>query len=460
MDAVGRYQPHSIEAEQQLLGAILLDGDRLDAIGDILTEVDFFDPVHRDLFADMRRRHKVGDLISPVSMSNFADTHQGIQELGGRRYLVTLAGASISSSHVRHYAELIAEASAKRSIIKAIAEAERDLRDDAQLSGDVASRLEGFLAARAATTKNSTVSMMRAATDALQIAADAYHGEDVPGVSPGIPALERIMPTMKPGDLILLGGRPSMGKSALALNIALNVARAGGGVAISTLEMQPEAMAMRAFSEASSSRGEGVNYSRMSAPGLTERQMRAVAEAARDVSELPIHFMPTTFRDSGAIFSGSKRIATLLGEQVGLKLVVVDYLQLLNGEGRDRFQKIAEISIALKSLAMQLKVPVLALSQLSRQVESREDKRPMLSDLRESGQLEQDADSVLFCYRHEYYLEREQPDISNSEKHEAWSSAMERCRNKMEIIVAKQRMGAIGTADVRCNLALNRIWCE
>lgn len=460
MSAAQDAGPHNIEAEQQLLGSILLDADRLDVIGDVLSDADFYDPVHAELFKEIARKHQAGEHVSPVSMRVFADGHEGLLELGGARYLVRLAGASLASSQVRHFAQLIAEYSAKRDLVRALETAKTELKDEGAYSGDVAARLEGLLAARTATSKNSTVSMMGATTTAMQIAVDAFNGLDTPGVPPGIDTLDRIMPKMRPGELILLGGRPSMGKSALALSIALNVARAGGGVAVSTLEMQPEAMAMRAISEATARGRDAVNYSRMNTPGLTERQMMSLRTAAEDVATLPIHFMPPTFRDSGAVLSGAKRAAALMGETCGLKLIVVDYLQLLNGKGRDRFEKIAEISIALKALAMQLQVPVLALSQLSRQVESRDDKRPMLSDLRESGQLEQDADSVMFCYRHEYYLEREEPNIGAAEKHVAWTEAMERCRNKMEIIVAKQRMGPIGTADVKFNPALNLVWCD
>lgn len=452
--------PYSVEAEQQLLGSLLLDSERLDIVGDAMLPDDFYDQVHKAIFKEIRRRHGDGELVSPVAMRSFAENHPGLIELGGFRYLVRLAGASIASAQIRQYAEMIAEYRAKRDILKAIETAQKELADDTTYSGDVAGRLEGMLAARTATSKNGTVSMMKAATDAMQSAYDAYQGIETPGVNTGIHRIDQVLTKMRPGDLVLLGGRPSMGKSALALSIALNVARGGGGVVISTLEMQPEAMAQRAISEATSQGSAAVNYSRMTTPGLTEAQMRSLTMAAEDVAKLPIQFLPTTYRELGSITAGAKRAKALLGDTVGLKLIVVDYLQLLNGTGTNRFEKIAEISIALKALAMQLQVPVLALSQLSRAVEQREDKRPMLSDLRESGQLEQDADAVLFCYRHEYYLEREQPDVSDFEKHVAWSDAMERTRNKMEVIIAKQRMGPIDTAHVKFNPALNLVWCD
>lgn len=184
--------------------------------------------------------------------------------------------------------------------------------------------------------------------------------------------------------------------------------------------------------------------------------MRTVIEEAQFVANLPITFLPRHFSDVGALVSGSRQLARA-GK---LDLLIVDYAQLLRAEGRGRYEQITNISIALKALSITLDIPVIALSQLSRDLERRDDKRPMLSDLRESGQLEQDADNVLFCYREEYYLERKQPDVGDLEEISLWQAAMERNRGLLEIIVAKQRMGEIGTAHCRCALAMNRVWSD
>jgi len=230
-------------------------------------------------------------------------------------------------------------------------------------------------------------------------------------------------------------------------------------VVICSLEMNPEAMALRAISEASASSRASVAYSDIRQGNMSESQAKAAVEAAQRVSDLPITFLSREFSDIGSLMSGAKRAKKQLRDN--MKLLVIDYAQLLRAPGNSRYEQITNISIALKSLAGQLGVPVLALSQLSRQLESREDKRPMMSDLRESGQLEQDADAVLFCYREEYYLEREEPDASEDiESHADWQAAMTAQRNRLDIIVAKQRQGAIGTAHVRCNPALNLIWEE
>ena len=189
---------------------------------------------------------------------------------------------------------------------------------------------------------------------------------------------------------------------------------------------------------------------------MNETDARNMVEAGQEIGALPIVFLPRTYSDLGAMFSGAKQAHRMM--QGGMKLLIVDYAQLLRSTAKSRYEQITEISIALKSLAGQLNIPVLALSQLSRAIESRDDKRPMMSDLRESGQLEQDADTVLFCYRDEYYLERERPDENDTEAFSAWQMALNNVKGELEVIVAKQRQGEIGTAKMRFNPATNMIW--
>lgn len=286
----------------------------------------------------------------------------------------------------------------------------------------------------------------------------AYRGDETDALMTGIGALDHLTGGFGPGELIILGGRPSMGKTALALSIALNVARAGHGVAIASLEMTPKAMALRALSEATAQAGHASSYKQMRRGDMAESQVETLRRIAPEVAALPISFLERKFADLDALIAGCRQIKRAMGD--GLKLLIVDYLQLIEARGENRTQEISRISRALKALAGTLDVPIIALSQLSRQVESREDKRPMLSDLRESGQIEQDADAVLFCYRDEYYLERRKPDESDIDKLDKWRAAMEVTRNRLEIIVAKHRQGEIGTAHVRCNVALNLIWSD
>lgn len=448
-----------VEAEQQLLGALLVDASRLDILGGLARTDLFADPVHRDLFDAIRRRHDRDELVTIQSMYLWAEGHPGMSELGGPRYLARLVGASITGSQVQHYARILDEVRAKRAIAAAVDAASRDLRDDASRASEISARLEAALVGDAIRADDGPVSMLSAATEALSHADDAYNGRATPALPTGVQRLDQMINGLYPGDLVLLGGRPSQGKTGIALSLALNVARAGQGVCFASLEMTPDALAFRALGEATTYHGNAVPYTDIRRGQINASQFGTLAETARSVAELPFHILPPTYRDIGAIYAGCKRVRAQLGPDTPLRLIVVDYLQLVRSPGRkSRFEEITDISIALKGLAGQMGCPVLALSQLSRQVEGRDDKRPVMSDLRESGQLEQDADTIMFCYRDSYYAEREEPQPDKLEAHAAWQNRMERARNRLEIIVAKQRQGPIGTAHVGFNPALNKLW--
>ena len=258
-----------------------------------------------------------------------------------------------------------------------------------------------------------------------------------------------------PSRLYVTDGYTATHNTALALSIALNVARNGNHVAIASLEMTPDAMAMRALSEQTARQGKAVEYSSMRRGNMAEFHLASLKQAAPMVADLPISFLPRQYNDIGALSAGVKQLA----RRGDLRLIVVDYLQLMRSNIRGNTnEQVSDLSKSLKALAMQLELPILALSQLSRAVESREDKRPVLSDLRDSGSIEQDADTVMFCYRDEYYISREEPDGKNADIRQAWEKAMQKARNRLDIIVPKQRAGEIGTARVRCNPGLNLIW--
>lgn len=451
--------PHSIEAEQQVLGAILL--------GQPTTEVEavggadiFYDPVHAAIYKLCKRLERDGREVTPVTVSASlsADLEQSLSSLGGKRYLARMAGAAISPGLVGEYAGVIAEAKAKRQIQEAMKGAQ-DLLSAGELSAsDVAAQLEsGLQAIGAAKSRITPVSMMRAVTDALEDVQAAYDGAERNVVSSGIIALDRMVPGFGPGQMWLVGGRPSMGKTAVALSMGLAAARAGHPVVIASLEMTPQSMALRALSEATSRQGRATPYTDLYSGAFDEHQHQSLIRAAKEIAELPITFLPREYQDTDLLQVGVKQ--TLKGKMGGkLPLIIVDYAQLLKSKANTRYEQITDVSLALKGMAMSLECPVIALSQLSRSLESRDDKRPMLSDLRESGQLEQDADGVMFCYRDEYYLEREEPEKDDLEAYADWMAALDAKRNHLEIIVAKQRQGPIGTAHVRFNPALNLIW--
>ena len=462
MNEIHRLQPPpesplaaSIEAEQQVLGLMLLDNE---AIAPAITKggADLFcDPVHVDIFEQIRQRHSRNMLASPVTIADAMRAHEGLIDLGGGAYLARLAAAAVPSVALNGYLGLLADWRRKRDILAAIGKAHREISHEDLPADDIAARLEAALVASEPSGRDGPVSMLAAVTGAMTQIKQAYEGDEGKAVKTGINALDKIIGAMFPGDLVYLGGRPSMGKTALALSIALNVARNGNHVAIASLEMTPDAMAMRALSEQTARQGRAVEYSAMRRGDMGEVHVKSLHRAAPIVGNLPVSFLPRQYNDIGALSAGVKQLA----RRGDLSLIIVDYLQLMRSTVRGNTnEQVSDLSKSLKALAMQLEVPVLALSQLSRAVEQREDKRPVLSDLRDSGSIEQDADTVMFCYRDEYYLEREEPDADNLDAWEAWSAAMRKTRNRLDIIVPKQRAGEIGTARVRCNPGLNLVW--
>lgn len=451
---------HNVEAEQQVLGALIMADKFVPIVmrrgGASLFAID----VHAEIYRAIEARYQAGELVSPITIKAMFEGNESLEPVGGPAYLVRLAGCAIyiTASPLISMADMLVEYARKRSIQAALSEAQADLARGDRLATDIANRLEGALVARSmVVASDRPMSMLAAINEAVALANEAYRGETCAAVSFGIPPLDAIVPGLHPGELTLLGGRPAMGKSAVALTMALNAARTGHGVAIASLEMTPAAMAQRALSEATANAGRAVPYQAMRRGDMSEDEMRAVVECAQDVAQLPITFLSRSYSDVDALVGGVRQIVRTTDN---LRLLIVDYAQLLKAKGRDRYQQVTEISLALKGMAMSLNIPVLALSQLSRSIESREDKRPVLSDLRESGQLEQDADNVLFCYRPEYYLQQEQPDPSDLDDMADWQLTMDKARGVLEIIVSKQRMGSTGTARCMCALSTNSVWGE
>jgi replicative DNA helicase len=445
------------EAEQAVLGLLLLNGALCGRAIRAGGEGLFFDPIHAEIFRVIADKDRAGDLVSPVTVSATMGDHDGLSQLGGGAYIARLAGASPAPSSLKGYIELLADLSHKRRIGDLLADAQAAIARGEDAASHIAARLEAGLIAQAPPESAGPVSMLRAVTGAVEQVRAAYEGDGDAVVRSGIAALDQIVSGFYPGELILVGGRPSMGKTGVALSLALNAAREGHGVCIASLEMNPEALALRALSEQTAQQADAVSYANMRRGAINEAQVASIQAAAKAIADLPITFLPRQFADIGALMAGAKQVQRAMDEN--LRLMIVDYAQLLTAKGETRYEQITRISNALKHLAGQLNVPVIALSQLSRAVENREDKRPIMSDLRESGQLEQDADTVLFCYRDEYYVERSKPsDHEAVDKHELWNAAMKKARNRLEIIVAKQRQGSIGTAHVFFNPAINRIW--
>ncbi|WP_417253698.1 replicative DNA helicase [Celeribacter sp.] len=454
--------PHNIEAEQQLLGALLTNNDVFDKIASIIAPEHFYDPVHKDIFEKAAERISKNMLASPVTLKAYMEDHEGLRELGGPSYLAKLAASAISTYAVRDYAQLIYDLFLRRQLIElgneiaGSAASGSDIRDPSEQIVAAEQRLYNL--AEQGKGESGFTSFLSAVTKAVLNANAAYErGGGMAGIETKLIDLDKKMGGLHPSDLIILAGRPSMGKTSLATNIAFNIAKAykkgqlpdgrqgaveGGVVGFYSLEMSAEQLAARILAEASE-----ISSHKIRQGDMTEEEFRRFVDAAKTLESCPLYIDDTPSIPISQLAARARR----LQRTHGLDLLIVDYLQLVRGTSRtegNRVQEIGEISMGLKAIAKELNIPVIALSQLSRTVESRDDKRPQLSDLRESGSIEQDADVVMFVYRGEYYKEREKPDDDNLEAMEKWMADMERLHAKAEVILGKQRHGPIGTIEL------------
>lgn len=460
-EAAADTMPHSIEAEQQLLGAILTNNDIFDRIASIIGPQHFYDPVHARIFDVAATRIAKNALASPVTLKNFLDDDEGLKELGGPAYLVRLAGSAISAFAAKDYAQMIYDLAIRRKLIE-VGETISAKAQKVEVSSEPSAQIveaeqELYALAEQGTSESGFQSFLRAVTDAVNVANAAYQREGgMSGVSTGLIDMDKKLGGLHKSDLLILAGRPSMGKTSLATNIAFNVAKAykkgllpdgsegavdGGVVGFYSLEMSAEQLAARILSEASEVPSEQIRRGDM-----TEGEFRRFVDAAKSLEACPLFIDDTPALPISQLAARARR----LKRTHGLDVLMVDYLQLVRGTGRseNRVNEISEITMGLKAIAKELDIPVIALSQLSRQVENREDKRPQLSDLRESGSIEQDADVVMFVFREEYYVEREKPGDHEMEKMAEWQERMERLHGKAEVVIGKQRHGPIGTVEL------------
>jgi replicative DNA helicase len=453
--------PHSIEAEQQLLGAILTNNDVYDRIAQIIGPQHFHEPVHSRIFEIAAARIAKNALASPVTLKAFLEDDEGLKELGGAAYLARLAGAAISSFAARDYAQMLYDLHIRRELIllgrDISAKATRADVSEGPKEQIVEAETKLYALAEQGRSESGFQSFLTAVTDAVRVANAAYMRDGgLAGISTGLVDLDRKLGGLHPSDLLILAGRPSMGKTSLATNIAFNIAKAyrrgirpdgsegavnGGVVGFFSLEMSAEQLAARILSEASEVPSELIRRGDM-----TEEEFRRFVDAAKTLEACPLFIDDTAALPISQLAARARR----LKRTHGLDALFVDYLQLVRpATAKDsRVNEVSEITQGLKAIAKELDIPVVALSQLSRQVESREDKRPQLSDLRESGSIEQDADVVMFVFREEYYKEREKPSDHELDKMAAWQEEMERLHGKAEVIIGKQRHGPIGTVDL------------
>ena len=460
-DEASERIPHNIEAEQQLLGAILTNNDVYDRISALVKAEHFFEPLHGRIFEVAAARIQKNALASPVTLKAFLEDDEGLKALGGAAYLARLAGAAISAYVARDYAQMIHDLAVRRELMALgrdiTARAARMEVDSEPQDQIVEAEQRLYQLGEKGHASRGFQSFLKAVTDAVSVAAAAYQRDGgLAGLSTGLIDLDRKLGGLHRSDLLILAGRPSMGKTALATNIAFNVARAyrrgslpdgregavnGGVVGFFSLEMSAEQLAARILSEASE-----VPSDQIRRGDLTEAEFRRFVDAAKELESCPLYIDDTPALPISQLAARARR----LKRTHGLDVLIVDYLQLVRASGRseNRVNEVSEITQGLKAIAKELDIPVVALSQLSRQVESREDKRPQLSDLRESGSIEQDADVVMFVFREEYYREREKPGDHDLEAMAKWQEIMGRVHGKAEVIVGKQRHGPIGPVEL------------
>ena len=457
-----RAPPHSFEAEQALLGAIMAKNAILDDLIEFLRPAHFADPTHGDIYTICVEQRNKQRPVTPVTLKSLMSDHAGVADMGGDAYLINLYAAQAGAIDARSYARMIFDYAKRRELIgmgEDLVNAAFDTAGPDAEDIQIAHEAKLVELAMDGVVSEGFRDFKEVSADALSQLELAFKNRGkVVGISTGYSDLDKRMGGLRPSDLIILGGRPAMGKTSCATGIAVNAARAAYRVGIFSLEMSGQQLASRVLCAHAN-----VEYSAALRGDLTDDGMHNLAMAQAEISDLPLFIDDTGARSVGAIRAESRR----LKRRSGLDLIVVDYIGLATpNDPRDRRQKvhqIEEITNGLKAMAKELKVPVLALCQLSRGLEQREDKRPMMSDLRDSGSIEQDADVVLFVYREEYYLQNAEPvqrAEEGAEKYAArlanWERRMSEVRNTAEIIVAKNRFGATGSVSLHFNGALTK----
>ena len=448
--------PHNLEAEQALLGALMFDNAVFERLSDRLRGSHFYEPFHQRLYDAIEDHIRQGLLAEPTILMERFKQDPAFQEFGGLRYLADLVDRAPPAANAPDYARVVYDLALRRDLIRIGGEIIKEAPAPETPAIDQIESAEQQLYTLAETGKPSSgfVSFSQALSGAVQMAAEAYQRDGkLAGLATNLDDLDQKLGGLHPSDLLILAGRPSMGKTALATNIAFNVARnyrweptpegrktvSGGVVAFYSLEMSAEQLAMRILADAS-----GVSSDKLRKGEIDAADFGRIRDAAVEIGESPLFIDATGGLSISKLAARARRLKRM---EHGLDLIIVDYLQLVTtGDGnsqKNRVQEVSEITGGLKALAKELSVPIIALSQLSRQVEQREDKRPQLSDLRESGSIEQDADCVMFVYRESYYLGRAEPR-EGTEEHLKWQEDMDRLKHQAEVVIGKQRHGPIG----------------
>ncbi len=456
-----RLAPHNVEAEQALLGAILVNNEAFYRVSDFLAPDHFYEPIHRQVYEICAKIIRAGKIATPITVKTFLPDAL-LPDMTMPQYLARLAAEATTVINAADYGHIILDNALRRNLIQ-IGEEMRETAYAADVELTPSKQIEEaekslFELAEKGTNGAGFQDFNAALKDAITMAGEAY-GRDgsLSGTATGLMDLDRLMGGLQRSDLIILAARPAMGKTSLATNIAFHVAKSwkgavtpdghrkttdGGIVGFFSLEMSAEQLATRILAEQAQ-----ISSSDIRRGNIHESQFAKLVDTSAMMAQIPLYIDDTGGISVVQLAARARR----LKRQKGLDLLIVDYLQLLTGSSKksseNRVQELTEITTTLKALAKELDLPIIALSQLSRQVENRDDKHPQLSDLRESGSIEQDADVVLFVYREEYYLKNKEPKEGTPE-HLAWQGEMEKVHGKAEVIIGKQRHGPTGTVQL------------
>ena len=448
-------QPSNLEAEQALLGSILVNNDIIDEVSTIISPNIFYDPAHIKIYEVIESLNNKGMIANPITLKNFFEKDNMLIEVGGTEYLVKLTRFSGSAKQAVDYAKVIHEMYLRRELVLISDKLSSDTLNANSQEQNAENIIEItekslFDLDERVSFSQSFLKFNEALDQTIEMATLAMKSDQgIVGVPTGLTDLDEKLGGLHKSDLVILAGRPGMGKTALATNIAYHAAQnlmsrqEKSSIAFFSLEMSSEQLSTRILSEQARIKSDDIRRGK-----VTEEEINRYIETSRNIYNLPLYIDETPAITISTLSNRARRIKRLFG----LSLIVVDYIQLMrapnsNNRGDNRVQEVSEITQGLKALAKELKVPVLALSQLSRAVESRDDKKPQLSDLRESGSIEQDADVVMFVYREAYYLENKQPKLGSVE-HAEWQSKMNDVNGLADIILGKQRHGPTGTVKV------------
>ena len=452
---IANKQPSNLEAEVALLGSILVNNDIIDEVSTIVNSSIFYDPAHIKIYEVIESLNNKGMIANPITLKNFFEKDDMLNEVGGTEYLVKLTRFSGSAKQAIDYAKIIHEMYLRRELVLISDKLSADTLNANSHEQNAENIIEGtekslFDLAERGSFSQSFLKFNEALDQTIEMATLAMKSDQgIVGVPTGLTDLDEKLGGLHKSDLVILAGRPGMGKTALATNIAYHAAQnllsrqEKSSIAFFSLEMSSEQLSTRILSEQARIKSDDIRRGK-----VTETEINRYIETSRNIYNLPLYIDETPAITIATLSNRARRIKRLFG----LSLIVVDYIQLMrapnsNNRGDNRVQEVSEITQGLKALAKELKVPVLALSQLSRAVESRDDKKPQLSDLRESGSIEQDADVVMFVYREAYYLENKQPKLGSIE-HAEWQSKMNDVNGLADIILGKQRHGPTGTVKV------------